>query len=150
MATRAIEERREQAAAKWAELQNPAEPLIYIGAGSCGLAAGAAETQAAVEKYLKKKGRSARIIQVGCIGPCYLEPLMDVQMPGKPRISYSNVTAREVPRILQAFFAGAELEKGHLAGHFGDGEFDGIPRFFDLPMLKPQVRIVLRNCGLID
>ncbi len=38
-------------------------------------------------------------------------------------------------------------------GHFGDAAFSaktGIPRFFDLPMLKPQVRIILKNCGLID
>ncbi len=38
-------------------------------------------------------------------------------------------------------------------GHFGDAAFtasSGIPRFFDLPMLKPQVRVILRNCGLID
>jgi len=38
-------------------------------------------------------------------------------------------------------------------GHFGngDGEFTaGIPKFFELPMLKPQVRVVLRNCGFID
>ncbi len=39
------------------------------------------------------------------------------------------------------------------AGHFGDEAFTaktGIPRFFDLPMLKPQVRVILKNCGYID
>jgi NADH:ubiquinone oxidoreductase subunit F (NADH-binding)/Pyruvate/2-oxoacid:ferredoxin oxidoreductase delta subunit len=38
-------------------------------------------------------------------------------------------------------------------GHFGDEVFSlrtGIPRFFDLPMLKPQVRVVMKNCGYID
>jgi NADH:ubiquinone oxidoreductase subunit F (NADH-binding)/NAD-dependent dihydropyrimidine dehydrogenase PreA subunit/(2Fe-2S) ferredoxin len=150
MSRNKIDSRRKQAVAKWDELRNNPVPLIYIGAGSCGLAAGAAETQAAVEEYLERKGIDARIIQVGCIGPCYLEPLMDVQMPGQARISYANVMAKDVARILQAFFDDGEITKDHLAGHFGDGDLDGIPRFFDMPMLKPQVRIVLRNCGIID
>jgi len=150
MNKRKISGRRKQAGAKWKDLQTSPHPLIYIGAGSCGLAAGAADTQSAAEEFLRKKGIKGRIIQVGCIGPCYLEPLMDVQMPGKPRISYSNVTPKDVVRILDAFFENGEIVKTRLAGHFGDGELDGIPRFFDMPMLKPQVRIVLRNCGLID
>jgi NADH-quinone oxidoreductase subunit F len=150
MSKNKIDSRRKQALAKWEELRNNPVPFIYIGAGSCGLAAGAAETQAAVEDYLERKGIEARIIQVGCIGPCYLEPLMDVQMPGQARISYANVMAKDVARILQAFFDDGEIAKDHLAGHFGDGDLDGIPRFFDMPMLKPQVRIVLRNCGIID
>jgi NADH-quinone oxidoreductase subunit F len=150
MSASVIELRREKAEAKWEGLRNNAIPFIYIGAGSCGLAAGAEETQAAVEEYLKIKQKESRIVNVGCIGPCYLEPLMDIQMPGVPRISYSNVTPKDVPVILDAFFDRGEIPKHHLAGHFGDGGYDGIPRFFDQPMLKPQVRVVLRNCGIID
>ena len=150
MNKRRISGRRKKAGAKWEELQSSAHPIIFIGAGSCGLAAGAADTQRAAEEYLRKKGIAARTIRVGCIGPCYLEPLMDVQMPGRPRISYSNVAPKDVAGILEAFFGNGELPRTRLAGHFGDGELDGIPHFFDMPMLKPQVRIVLRNCGLID
>ena len=150
MNIKAVEERRQKAASKWEELQRNPVPLIYIGAASCGLAAGAAEVQEAVEKYLKKNGMEGRIIQVGCIGPCYLEPLMDVQMPGQPRISYSNVRPSDVFLIMESFFEKKEVAKSRLAGHLGEGEFDGVPRFFDMPMLKPQVRIVLRNCGIID
>ncbi|MCX6840983.1 MAG: NADH-quinone oxidoreductase subunit NuoF [candidate division WOR-3 bacterium] len=157
MKTAAIDGRRRQAQAKWSALSESPIPFIYIGAGSCGLAAGAADTQGAVEEYLGQHKIEARIVPVGCIGPCYLEPLMDIQMPGRPRISYSNVAAKDVEPILKGFFEAGQIPKYHLAGHFGedDGRLkteDGsdIPRFFDLPMLKPQVRIVLRNCGIID
>src|SRR5512137_1357696 len=92
----AIDERRRQAQAKWDAIRESPVPYIYIGAGSCGLAAGAADTQKAVEEYLSRHQLEARIVPVGCIGPCYLEPLMDVQMPGRPRISYSNVAAKDV------------------------------------------------------
>jgi NADH:ubiquinone oxidoreductase subunit F (NADH-binding)/NAD-dependent dihydropyrimidine dehydrogenase PreA subunit/(2Fe-2S) ferredoxin len=150
MNSNAMDERRRRAAAGWKEIQESALPFIYVGAGSCGLAAGAADTQKAAEDFLRTKGVPARFVQVGCIGPCYLEPLMDIRMPGRPRISYANVAAKDVPGILGPFFDGGELSQTHLAGHFGDEELAGIPRFFDMPMLKPQVRIVLRNCGLID
>lgn len=145
-----LETLRRTAQEKWAALNHSAEPVIYFGAGSCGLAAGAAETRQAVADWLAAKGRSARLVDVGCIGPCYLEPLMDVQMPGRPRISYSNVGPQFVDRILSPFVQGDQVPSFHLAGHLGDGEVDGVPRFFDQPMLKPQVRIVLRNCGIID
>ncbi len=145
-----IEERRQQAQAKWDAIRESPVPYIYIGAGSCGLAAGAADTQKAVEEYLGQHQLEAKIVPVGCIGPCYLEPLMDVQMPGRPRISYSNVAAKDVGPILADFFEKHEIPRNHLAGHFGEQAVEGIPRFFDLPMLKPQVRIVLRNCGIID
>jgi hypothetical protein len=42
MSRNKIDSRRKQAVAKWEELRNNPVPLIYIGAGSCGLAAGAA------------------------------------------------------------------------------------------------------------
>src|SRR4030043_453458 len=101
MSTRTLDERRQKAVSKWIELQDNPAPLIYIGAASCGLAAGAAEVQEAVEKYIKKNGIEGRIIQVGCIGPCYLEPLMDVQMPGLPRISYSNARPSHGPLTME-------------------------------------------------
>jgi NADH:ubiquinone oxidoreductase subunit F (NADH-binding)/NAD-dependent dihydropyrimidine dehydrogenase PreA subunit len=35
-------------------------------------------------------------------------------------------------------------------GTIGEGTIEGIPKLFDLPILKPQVRIVLRHCGYIN
>ena len=95
---RNLEERRGTAAAGWQELQQSPRPVIYIGAASCGLAAGAGESRDAVSGYLERKGIDARIVPVGCIGPCYLEPLVDVQMPGRPRVSYSNSAPRTCRR----------------------------------------------------
>lgn len=150
MSIKKLEARRRQAEEKWAEFQNNRIPQIYVGAGSCGLAAGADETIEAIEGYLTPKNIKADIIRVGCIGPCYLEPLVDIRMSGAPRISYSNITADHAPRLLASFFEKGEIFKPHLVGHFGVQEMDGVPNFFNHPMLAPQVRIVLRNCGIID
>ncbi len=150
MNTKKLRERRKQAEKEWSKFQNNRRPLIYVGAGSCGLAAGASEVIGALEAYVKDKKQDVDVVKVGCIGPCYLEPLVDIQMPGQPRISYSNVTADNVTRLLHSFLEKGEVYKPRLVGHFGTEKFDGVPRFFEHPMLAPQVRIVLRNCGMID
>jgi NADH-quinone oxidoreductase subunit F len=145
-----LDARRADALQGWNELQNSRRPVVYVGAGSCGLAAGAAEVIEAVEGYLAAKQVDAQLLKVGCIGPCYLEPLVDVQIPGTPRVSYSNATPELVRLLLDSFLAKGEVYQRHLVGHFSDNGFTGAPRFFDHPMLKQQVRIVLRNCGIID
>jgi NADH:ubiquinone oxidoreductase subunit F (NADH-binding)/NAD-dependent dihydropyrimidine dehydrogenase PreA subunit/(2Fe-2S) ferredoxin len=145
----ALDRRRKVAEARWRALAESQRPVIYLGMGSCGLAAGAGEVLAGVEAYLAEHHLDAQIVKVGCIGPCYLEPLMDVQLPGKPRISYSNMTAELAAKTLDALLGG-QVPKPHLVGYIGETGFDGVPRFFDHPMLAHQTRIVLRNCGLID
>jgi NADH-quinone oxidoreductase subunit F len=145
-----LKKRIASAKQKWEALQESVEPIIYIGAASCGRAAGATQLIAQAERFLKENKSAASLIQVGCIGPCYLEPLVDVQLPGQPRISYNNVTPKSLPGILQSALIERRPSTKGAIGHFGKTSFDGIPRFFDLPMLKSQVRVVLRNCGLID
>jgi NADH-quinone oxidoreductase subunit F len=135
---------------KWEKLKDNREPIVYIGAASCGRAAGALDLKEGVKTFLDENKKSARIIEVGCIGPCYLEPLVDIKMPGQPRVSYNNVNAKTLQMILKSHFVSGVPHEKLALGHFGSDDLNGIPRFWDLPMLKPQVRIVLRNCGLID
>lgn len=135
---------------KWEALQNNTEPIIYVGAASCGRAAGALELISETGTFLKDNNSKARVVQVGCIGPCYLEPLVDIKMPGQPRVSYSNVTPKLLTNILKShIMEGVPFAKAAI-GHFGTNTFHDIPPFYELPMLKQQVRVVLRNCGLID
>ncbi len=140
----------ESAKQKWEALQSSEKPVIYIGAASCGRAAGATQLIAQAERFLQENKVDAQIVQVGCIGPCYLEPLVDVRMPGAPRVSFNNVTSKSLVPILESAFIKGQLTTRGAIGHFGRGPYNGISPFFDLPMLKPQVRVVLRNCGMID
>lgn len=135
---------------KWEDLKNNKIPLVYIGAASCGRAAGALELIHETERFINENNVKAKVIQVGCIGPCYLEPLVDVKMPGQFRVSYSNVNGRLLENILKSHFFGGKPFSRAAVGHFGEGVFHDIQPFYELPMLKPQMRIVLRNCGIID
>ena len=135
---------------KWETLQNNKEPIIYVGAASCGRAAGALDLLTGINAFLEEHNIKAKVMQVGCIGPCYLEPLIDIKMPGQPRVSYGNVNEKTLNLVLKSHLMGGAPHAKLALGHFGKEAFDGIQSFYELPMLKPQVRIVLRNCGLID
>lgn len=141
---------KERAEKNWKGLENLTQPLIQIGMGTCGKAAGADEVYAAAKQTLKQMNLLGRILQVGCIGTCYLEPIMAVRKPGGPFIYYGNLTAKRTEEILLSSLRDNDPKTEWAVCFTGKGPVDGIPRFEDLPMIKPQVRIALRNCGIID
>jgi len=145
-----LAELQERATRDLAELKGGAQPIIWFGIATCGLAAGAGELVDAVESELKERGIQAHLIPVGCIGTCYLEPLMDIEKPGRPRICYGQMTPEKAAEVIQSYLVQDDPRPDLALGTLGDGEIPGIPRFFGLPMLKPQVRIVTRNLGLIN
>ena len=75
------------------------ETVISIGMGTCGQAAGAGDTLRAIENELNKREIQATVKTVGCIGMCVNEPLVDIQLPGQPRVTYINVTPARVRRL---------------------------------------------------
>jgi len=145
-----LAERRAAAAGRWRDLAEGAKPVIYVGCATCGLAAGAGDLLATIGRELERLGVEATVVPVGCIGMCYAEPLVDVRVPGLPRISYGHVTPELLSRILESHVAGGRPIPDLALGSFGDEELPGIPRLAELPFMRSQVRIVLRNCGLID
>ena len=64
------------------------KPVIYIGLGTCGMGAGAAKVMTAVLQYKEAKKLDMELVEVGCIGMCASEPILDVQLPGKRRLSF--------------------------------------------------------------
>ena len=74
---------------------------ILVGMGTCGLAAGASEVAAAIREQLEFLGLNAQVVGVGCIGMCVKEPLVDIQLPGRPRVTYANVRPEMVPRLIE-------------------------------------------------
>jgi len=132
--------------------ENVTEPVIFIGAGTCGLGAGAGKTLHAVKEFLAEKNLDARIIEVGCIGLCSSEPVMDIQLPGYNRISFEKVDAAKVPDILTGIFQ-LEVDKTHAMCQFpsiGNQSWEGVPSYMEHPFFKPQSRLVLKNCGIVD
>ncbi len=129
-------------------------PIVFIGTGTCGLGAGAGRTRAAVRRYLDQHADlRAEVVEVGCIGLCVEEPLVDVQLPGRPRLSFPRVTETLVPGLLDAVFGGAKTWPVSPLGQFrqdGTTCWEDVPFLDEHPFFAPQKRLVLANCGLVD
>ncbi|MBN2082797.1 SLBB domain-containing protein, partial [bacterium] len=122
--------------------------------GTCGLGAGAAATAEACRAYLAASGLDGEIIEVGCIGLCALEPLLDIQLPGRTRVCLGQVQANDVADILGAVLDGTPpLDR--VIAQFPDATgtlkpWPDIPFLNEHPFFAPQQRWVLANCGIID
>jgi NADH-quinone oxidoreductase subunit F len=145
-----FDEIQKKAKAEWEALEKGDKPHIIVGTATCGRAAGALAVIEAINSELAKHNIEANITQVGCIGICYAEPLVDIVKPNQPRICYGNVTPQTVPQLIEDYIINDNPLPDLALGTMGNGSIDGIPNFWDLPMLKPQVRVALRNCGIID
>jgi NADH-quinone oxidoreductase subunit F len=145
-----FEKIRTEAMSQRKAMQTSSNPRILIGTGTCGMAAGAGDVLESLERELARSNIEADIIQVGCIGLCYAEPLIEIIKPGMPSVFYANVTPELISEIVSDYLI-ADNPRADLAlGTRGEGTLDGIPQLFDLPVLKSQVRIALRNCGNIN
>ncbi|NUQ50683.1 MAG: NADH-quinone oxidoreductase subunit F, partial [Phycisphaerae bacterium] len=93
-------------------------------------------------------GLAIDVRAVGCVGMCHAEPLVEVSVEGAPRTMYAEVGVDAAARILEEHVAHGRTLPGL--------EIPGVPHlgYFDLPGYDPsasrQLRIVLRNCGIID
>ena len=107
---------------------------IVIGEGSCGIAAGAQKVRSALEALI-----SEEIGSTGCIGMCYLEPIVDLY-EGKELVRrLVRVSDKDAEAIAEAVKTGDLTKVDSITILPEDEEF-----------LTKQTRIALRHCGLID
>jgi NADH-quinone oxidoreductase subunit F len=159
--TERLEAARERSLASWAQ-KTSADVYITVGMGTCGLAAGAADTLAAVETELKKRNLTAVVKQVGCVGMCSYEPMLEVEGLGRPRMNYGQATAEAVPDIVASYLDGTPLTKAVVVGEViatvnqAEGHALHSLSFVEpgtrdkIAFQQKQLRVVLSNCGLID
>lgn len=73
---------------------------VTVGMATCGLAAGAEGVMKAISDEVEELSlENVRIVKVGCIGFCYYEPIVQVNIPGKEPVFYGKVNpdlAREI------------------------------------------------------
>ncbi|MHC4601081.1 MAG: NADH-ubiquinone oxidoreductase-F iron-sulfur binding region domain-containing protein [Planctomycetota bacterium] len=139
-----------EARKEWEGLQNSGHPLVRVGTATCGRSAGAMEVFRGFEEGLKERGLEAGVVEVGCLGLCYAEPMATVAVPGKPTVCYGDVTEARAKELVENYLEKGDPMPDAAMGIMDEGALGDIPRFFDLPVMKPQVRRVLRNCGNID
>jgi NADH-quinone oxidoreductase subunit F len=125
-------------------------PRIAVGLSGCGESVGARQTLAALRAELAARRIDALVEEVGCRGMCYAEPIVDVELPGGPRIAYGPVDARQVPRFLESVIVGRDPKSDLALFGVGDRGYAGLPAENEHPYFRLQHRVLLANCGLHD
>lgn len=112
---------------------------IVVGEGSCGIAAGAAKVYDALEHELESIGAQTELTIAGCIGMCYLEPIVDI---------YSD--SGELTRLVHV----SEKDAADIAKASASGDLSSVERLTigeeDEDFLNKQTRIALRHCGIVN
>ena len=111
---------------------------VIIGQGSCGVATGAKKTAAEFERLIGEKGLDIKVDITGCVGTCYLEPIVDIYDDNDIITRYVKVKPECVLEIVEK-----HLVNGEIATDLAISDEDKL-------FIEKQQRVVLRNCGLIN
>ena len=134
--------------AEWVRLEKASEPLIQLGAATCGLAAGAEKVFEIFQEELKARGLSARLTRVGCMGHCYAEPMAVITREGFPPTLFGNLTEGIVRVLVRQFLALGDLPYEFVLGALEESEL--VPSVWDFPRFAKEERRLLDICGIID
>lgn len=80
------------------------KPVIYVSSGTSSIIAGSEKTTAAVITYIEENQPDASLVRVGCTGPANFEPLVCLQLPGKNKLYFRNITEERLNRSLTVSF----------------------------------------------
>lgn len=110
---------------------------VVIGEGSCGIAAGAGKVREAITALMKEENFT--LGSTGCIGMCFLEPIVDLYDGEKLLRRLVHVQPEDAKAIVECARSGDLSIVDSITISAEDEEF-----------LNRQTRIALRHCGLID
>jgi len=110
---------------------------VVVGMGTCGIAAGAKPVMNAILEEAKKRNfKDLKVSQTGCIGVCRLEPLIEVFEPNGNKTFYTNMTSEKAIEVFEKHIVHGKAVKEYSVA--------------TTDLFDKQIRIALRNCGVID
>ena len=115
---------------EWKALQNGEKPLILVGTATCGRSAGSLEVLEAFREESCNLGIDCNIIEVGCIGLCYAEPIACITKPSRPGICYGHLNPGIAKELIESYLINDNTLPNYALGTFGDGSLESIPRLF--------------------
>ncbi|HOY30778.1 MAG TPA: NADH-quinone oxidoreductase subunit NuoF [Bacteroidales bacterium] len=119
-----------------------AQTKVIVGLGSCGVAAGAGKTYDKLERLKKVDQLTFDLKKTSCIGMCFREPLVEV-IDDTGSYLYGNVDETKAVEIVEKHIKNNEpLQELVVRSDM----FSTADDYF----FKNQVKIALRNCGMID
>lgn len=77
------------------------ETRIVVGMATCGISAGARPVyNALLEEVAKRQLGHVKVTRTGCLGMCKLEPIVEVFVPGKEKVTYVQINEEKAKKIV--------------------------------------------------
>lgn len=127
-------------------------PLLSIGLNTSGRIAGGAAVMEAVQQYIDDRSIDADIAGTGSLGLASAEPVLGIQLAGRSRVLFSEVSTEDVPLILDDVFHNT-IPGDKLLGQIRNEHHDpwvDVPFIDELSFFRHQERRVLGMNGIID
>lgn len=127
-------------------------PLILVSMGTSSMVAGAEATLSMVSKYIDERKLDIEVAESGCLGICNAEPVVSIQVPGKNRLVFFNITEDHVVSLLDDVFHNnipVSLTPFQIRNENHDAYKD-VGFLDESDFMKLQTRTILQNCGIID
>ncbi|MHB8994935.1 MAG: NADH-quinone oxidoreductase subunit NuoF [Armatimonadota bacterium] len=145
--------------------EQPDKIQVLLGVATCALAGGADKTLTAMQEALAETGLADKVdfCQVGCVGRCSLEPLLEIRRPGEAPRMYIKVDADRARQIVKRDLVegqplnewtideGRRPESAPVEDARGKSIINRFTRDWPhLDFFNRQIRVTLRNVGRID
>jgi NADH:ubiquinone oxidoreductase subunit F (NADH-binding)/(2Fe-2S) ferredoxin len=123
----------------------PDVPRVRLCSGTACTATGTPKVLSAIEEEAAKRGITLDVVKTGCQGLCQKGPVMKVEPEG---IFYQKVKPEHARSIMSYTVAGGLPFRQSL--YRNNILEEPIPEMTNVPFYKKQLRIALRNNGMID
>ena len=128
------------------EVTNTVRAHILVCTGAGCIASGALDVSDALRKELAKANLDSevKVVETGCLGPCVVGPVAAIY---PDNVFYQNIKPEDAEDIVQEhILKGRVVER--LVHKAATGQ--SVPTLHEIGFFNKQVKIVLRNCGMID
>lgn len=115
---------------------------VLVGLASCGIAAGANKVFNKISAIKDKEQLSFQLTKTGCVGMCYREPLVEI-IDETGSYLYGEIDENKITEIIEKHIKNGEPIKEYIVK---TDLFENADDSF----WKNQVKIALRNCGIIN
>jgi len=115
---------------------------VKVGLASCGIAAGADAVYRRLESYLIESSKMVQLKRTGCIGMCFEEPIVEFDGGDLGRVTLGKVEPKQIIHLLEEYLSDRMPKTNLILADQHDAKHN--------PLMASQMRIVLKNCGVID
>ncbi|MCX5670824.1 MAG: NADH-quinone oxidoreductase subunit NuoF, partial [Planctomycetota bacterium] len=120
--------------------------ILLCTGGGC-IASGALEVGEALRTSIERRGLAGecKVVETGCLGPCVVGPVAAVYPDG---VFYQNLRPEDAEEIVEEHLLKGRVVERLVHKTAASGE--AVPSLHEIGFFQKQVKVVLRNCGVID